>query len=246
MNNSLGSNIILALSVISTGLAIHSPAFHFCLIVRRKENKAAKPRRITLTSLNHSSTPHQTPSSHPPHFTPLPPPSDVWSPHPAFVGHTLTAAPTAPSPPLSEERQLLRKERSRQMMQRRSGGNKTERRLKITPSGSEGTTLCRSHNQSITNPTFLSGVEEPFPQDSTWSSSHGGTALISTSAPSECSTVVSVDRVSNRETLETLAQLHSRIITGKEMHTVYRTSSKDTSNSKPLYEGHAFRSHTFQ
>ena len=167
------------------------------------------------------STPHQTPSSHPPHFTPLPPANESWSPHPAFVGKMVTTS-SAPSP-LSEERKLLRKERSRQIMQRRSDSRKVERGLKNTPSGRVENTQCRStmsnatHNKSITHQAGSESAPlSPSHTDGALFSSHPGTVLTSTPAPAtSVLSVLSVDRVSNRTSLEHLALLHSRIITGK-------------------------------
>ncbi|CAI8010262.1 Codanin-1, partial [Geodia barretti] len=188
---------------------------------RRKEKKATKPRRITLTSMSRS-TPHQTPSSHPPHFTPLPPANESWSPHPAFVGQMVTTS-SAPSP-LSEERKLLRKERSRQIVQRRSDSRKVDRGLKHP--GRVENTQCRStmsnatRNKSITHQAFSTGSESallsPSRTDGALFSSHAGTVRTSTPAPAtSVFSVLSVNRVSNRTSLEHLAQLHSKIITDR-------------------------------
>ena len=167
------------------------------------------------------SPPHQTPSSHPPHFTPLPPANESWSPHPAFVGQMVTTS-SAPSP-LSEERKLLRKERSRQIVQRRSDSRKVDRGLKHP--GRVENTQCRStmsnatRNKSITHQAFSTGSESallsPSRTDGALFSSHAGTVRTSTPAPAtSVFSVLSVDRVSNRTSLEHLAQLHSKIITG--------------------------------
>ncbi|CAI8010264.1 Codanin-1, partial [Geodia barretti] len=168
------------------------------------------------------STPHQTPSSHPPHFTPLPPANESWSPHPAFVGQMVTTS-SAPSP-LSEERKLLRKERSRQIVQRRSDSRKVDRGLKHP--GRVENTQCRStmsnatRNKSITHQAFSTGSESallsPSRTDGALFSSHAGTVRTSTPAPAtSVFSVLSVNRVSNRTSLEHLAQLHSKIITDR-------------------------------
>ena len=163
---------------------------------------------------------HQTPSSHPPHFTSLlPPASESWSSHPAFVDQEVT---TSTPSPMSEERKLLRKERSRQM-QRRVDGSRSERRPKNTPSSSSvgiipfrSTTTNATDRTPVTCPKFPTGTA---PQESLLTSSSAGTALTSTPTPSGCPdvSVVSVERVTNSATLDHLAQLHSKIITGNNL-----------------------------
>ena len=92
---------------------------HTCFysIIRKKDKKTSKPRRITLTSMQQQ---HHHSSTHTAHFTPPLLTSDSWSSHPAFVAEATTAS--VPSP-LSEERRLLRKERSKL---RKSGGSATK------------------------------------------------------------------------------------------------------------------------
>lgn len=96
----------------------------------RKKDK--KPRRITLTSMQQQL--HQSSTSSPAHFAVPLNTSESWSSHPAFVVEEITSS--VPSP-LSEERRLLRKERSRQLKKSSGSATKcsgTHTEIEFTPS----------------------------------------------------------------------------------------------------------------
>ena len=215
--------------------------------IRKKDKNTSKPRRITLTSMQQPQ--HQSGTSTP-HFTLPLNTTDSWSSHPAFVVEETTSS--VPSP-LSEERRLLRKERSRQL--KKSNGSTTkylsthteteftpsprptsqstdsvpctpvDSRCRVTPST---TPLDTGIHQQPLSHTNLSAMVKGSEADSSLSSlphlaDECSTALTSTpllgNLFSGSQYVVSTERVSNREALDGLAQLYSKIILGKWLHT---------------------------
>lgn len=180
------------------------------------------------------------------HFTQPLSTSDSWSSHPAFVVEETTSS--VPSP-LSEERRLLRKERSRHLKKNSGSTTKylsthTGNELTPSPSLTASSVPCSINSpvDSITvgvrvspstTPLDSGTHQQPLPHtnlstmvkgseaDSSLSSlthlaDECSTALTSTplpqNLPSQC--VVSTERVSNREALDGLAHLYSKIILG--------------------------------
>ena len=146
-------------------------------------------------------TPHQSPSSH---FTPSHTTSDSWSSHPAFVGHHVATSP-APSP-LSEERRMLRRERYKQQMKRGSdcSSNSGEQSPLHTHSISESVVQCGSSgvkSVSDINPALSTRGDHACPP-----------YIPAPTRPAD--SLVSTDSVSHKTTLDHLAHLHSKIITG--------------------------------